>query len=152
MADAALKFLIENAAQLVKEKASLIAGAKEELEQLKKDLDSLKAFLRDATKRPKKSEGFRNFERLIRNVVYKAEDTIDSCMIRAATVINMNAFNKIFSSFDLADEVKKLRNQDVINMVKEVTKIGLGSEASQQELPPKPLKVKLSICSNFHIL
>lgn len=162
MADAAVTFLLENVVQLVRHQVSLIGGAERELELLKKDLVSLNIFLRDAAKMPNKPEGFRDIESRIRDVVYEAEDTIDSCMTHAAAAKQKKSFRISFSSkhASLAEEVRALREREVINMVATAqqfaaTAMANGSEARQEEAPHKAIKVKIKlpcIYSNFNNL
>ncbi|KAG8378754.1 hypothetical protein BUALT_Bualt07G0018000 [Buddleja alternifolia] len=113
MADPAVTFLLGNLKQLMEYYADLILGAENELEKLEKELDSLKAFLKDAAKMSKKAEFFKVTENQIREAVYSAEDTIDSCLIQlAAEKAAGNTLScTIFSTkrVSLAEEVKSLR-------------------------------------------
>lgn len=143
MADAAVTFLLDNVTQLLKHKISLIAGAEVELELLKKDLVSLKAFLHDAAGRENKPEGFRDIESRIRDVVYEAEDTIDSCMTHAAAAKNKNFVRRALNStkrLTLAEEVQTLRDGKVVEMVATAqrfaaTEMVNGSETTKARLP-----------------
>ncbi|XP_042039506.1 putative late blight resistance protein homolog R1A-10 [Salvia splendens] len=148
MADAAVTFLLENVVQLVTYQVNLIGGAEDELNRLKKDLGTLNSFLRDAAKMANKPEGFRDIERRIRDVVYEAEDTIDSCISNnAAAASTKNPVRKLLKSkrVSLAEEVKSLREGEVCEMVKTVQTFIANSMAnnSQQrhlDLPSNPFK------------
>ncbi|XP_057804252.1 putative late blight resistance protein homolog R1A-10 [Salvia miltiorrhiza] len=150
MADAAVTFLLENVAQLVRHRFNLIAGAEGELELLKKDLESLKAFLRHAARMPDKPEGFRDIEGRIRDVVYEAEDNIDSCTSHATAAINKNAIRRRLSSkrVNLAEQVKLLRQGKVIQMVATAqsfaaTAMGKEPQATKHGSPSKPAKLQI---------
>lgn len=158
MAEAAVAFLLENVAQLVKYQVNLIAGAESELELLKRDLTSLKAFLRDAAAVPNKLEGFRDIEKKIRDVVYDVEDAIDSCMTQAAIAKQKGSFRGLFSSkrASLAEEVKSLRVNKVTQMVATAksfaaSAMGKGSETSNEESTSKLAKVIEALLLQFHV-
>ncbi|KAL8474690.1 hypothetical protein ACS0TY_030492 [Phlomoides rotata] len=84
MADAAVEFLLENLKQLLLHHAHLIKDAKNQLEKLERELRFLKAFLRDSTKSRRKDETLKALIQEIRDVVYEAEDIIDTYVTQAA--------------------------------------------------------------------
>lgn len=84
MADAAVEFLLDNLKQLLLHHAHLIKDAKIQLEKLERDLRFLKAFLRDSTKSRRKDETLKALIQEIRDVVYEAEDIIDTYVTQAA--------------------------------------------------------------------
>ncbi|KAL0364738.1 UNVERIFIED_CONTAM: putative disease resistance RPP13-like protein 3 [Sesamum angustifolium] len=112
MAEAAVTFLLENLQQLVADQVSLISGAQNELEQLQNELDLMKSFLEDSASKREKGEVFKTLEKQIREIVYSAEDTIDTCVSQAAAGswvkrnINLNRLS-------LAKEVQSLREEKV---------------------------------------
>ncbi|CAA0828954.1 Unknown protein [Striga hermonthica] len=83
MADAAVEFLLTKVTEVLTWYTDLITGAENDLQQLNNELGMCKSFLLDAARRPKKEEFFREVERQIREVVYDADDTIDSCLTQA---------------------------------------------------------------------
>ncbi|KAL0335564.1 UNVERIFIED_CONTAM: putative late blight resistance proteinR1A-10 [Sesamum radiatum] len=112
MAEAAVTFLLENLQQLVADQLSLISGAQNELEQLQNELDLMKSFLEDSASKRVKSELFKTLEKQIRDIVYTAEDTIDTCVSQAAAGSwfkrNLNP-----NRLSLAKEVQSLREEKV---------------------------------------
>ena len=110
MAEAAVTFLLENVQKLLVDHINLISGAEAELRQLQNELELMKAFLMESANKREKGEVFRQHERQIREVVYKAEDTLDACLTQAAAD-KSKPF--AFKRYDLAKKVKALREQDV---------------------------------------
>ncbi|XP_042066607.1 putative late blight resistance protein homolog R1A-10 [Salvia splendens] len=110
MAEAAVTFLLENVQKLLVDHINLISGAEAELRQLQNELELMKAFLMESANKREKGEVFRQHERQIREVVYKAEDTLDACLTQAAAD-KSKSFT--FRRYDLAKKVKALREQDV---------------------------------------
>ncbi|GER51175.1 NBS-LRR type resistance protein [Striga asiatica] len=80
---AAVEFLLTKVTEVLTWYTDLITGAENDLQQLNNELGMCKSFLLDAARRPKKEEFFREIERQIREVVYDADDTIDSCLTQA---------------------------------------------------------------------
>ncbi|KAL1563616.1 putative late blight resistance protein R1A-10 [Salvia divinorum] len=110
MAEAAVTFLLENVQKLLVDHINLISGAEAELRQLQNELELMKAFLMESANKREKGEVFRQHERQIREVVYKAEDTLDACLTQAAAD-KSKPFT--FKRYDLAKKVKALREQEV---------------------------------------
>lgn len=104
MADAAVTFLLEYVQKLIGEQINLISGAETELKALQNELELMKAFLEDASKTREKGQVFIQLGRQVREAVYEAEDTLDTCLTNKA-----NSRLKInLRSFDLAGEVKEV--------------------------------------------
>ncbi|KAK4394845.1 putative disease resistance protein [Sesamum angolense] len=124
MADAAITFLLENGVQLVKSYYDLISGAEAELKQLRDEVALLKAYLRQASRKEQKDDPLREMERQIREAIYDAEDTIDSCLTDAGVA---NSKFKLFRSLrpkrgTLASEVKSLRKDTVTPLLTKAEK------------------------------
>ncbi|KAK4402244.1 putative disease resistance RPP13-like protein 3 [Sesamum angolense] len=111
MAEAAVTFLLENLQQLVADQVSLISGAQNELEQLQNELDLMKSFLEDSASKREKGEVFKTLEKQIREIVYSAEDTIDTCVSQAAA--GWVKRNIKLNRLSLAKEVQSLREEKV---------------------------------------
>ncbi|EPS62669.1 hypothetical protein M569_12120, partial [Genlisea aurea] len=107
MADAAVSFLLENVKQLIIHMFDLISGASWELEQLQNDLQSMKSFLEDNASKKAKSKNFKEWEKQIREVVYRVEDVIDECVSNA---VSKKSWTR---KIDLAESVKSLREKDI---------------------------------------
>lgn len=123
--DASVDFLLQNLKELVSYHVNLISNAKNDLEELNKELDRLKAVLKDASRKVKKDETFKVWEKQIREVVYDVEDTIDTCItqIAAEKAKKGGHFRKLFpkkSRVGLAEEVKSLREKKVQPLFKMV--------------------------------
>lgn len=107
MADAAVEFLLENLKQLLLYNAKLILDIKDQVEFLYNDLTLFKAFLRDSTEKRSKHEYLKELVKQIRNVVYEAEDAIDSFVAHAAVHKARKPIQKALHMFDYP---AKLRN------------------------------------------
>ncbi|KAL1551250.1 putative late blight resistance protein R1A-10 [Salvia divinorum] len=127
MAESAVTFLLEQLKEVVVGYADLIAGAESEFDQLNRDLDLLKAFLKEMAKKKKKKEEdklLKLLEGRIRDVVYEVEDTIDTCLTKA---IELKARNSLrhrmgIRSANLAKEVKAVRDQKVRPLFEDAAK------------------------------
>ncbi|KAL0284066.1 UNVERIFIED_CONTAM: putative disease resistance protein [Sesamum radiatum] len=134
MAEAAVTFLLENLQQLVADQLSLISGAQNELEQLQNELDLMKSFLEDSASKRVKSELFKTLEKQIRDIVYTAEDTIDTCSLREEKV--KPAFEDArmkFATLQIADAPPLLDTSDPrkISLTAEKKIVGLDDEADK---------------------
>ncbi|PIN16046.1 hypothetical protein CDL12_11302 [Handroanthus impetiginosus] len=115
MADAAVTFLLENLQKLVLDQVHLISDAEYELSQLRNELEIMKSFLEDSAYKRVKGKVFKTLEKQIREVVYIAEDTIDSCISQAAAERSSFSLRSYLSTkrLGLAREVKTLREEKV---------------------------------------
>ncbi|XP_057767423.1 putative late blight resistance protein homolog R1A-10 [Salvia miltiorrhiza] len=115
MAEPAVTFLLENVQKLLVDHINLISGAEAELRHLQNELELMKAFLIESANKREKGEVFRQHERQIREVVYKAEDTLDACLTQAAAEKSKSFSFKTLNHkrYDLAKKVKALREQEV---------------------------------------
>ncbi|KAL5983520.1 hypothetical protein ACLOJK_017606 [Asimina triloba] len=77
MADAAVSILFEKLSALLIQEASLHCGIRNEVEEIKLELDSMRAFLRDADRRKDSHEGVRAWVRQVRDAAHSVEDIID---------------------------------------------------------------------------
>ncbi|KAL7153590.1 hypothetical protein ABFS83_04G179600 [Erythranthe nasuta] len=126
MASEGVSFLLEKVNGLLKHYIDLIGDAEDELRGLKSDLDTLKSLLADAAGKPNKGELFRSAERKMREVIYQVENTLDTCLTKAAASASKAKRNPIRRlappSYSLAKEVKSLRE----SKVKEIIQIAYG--------------------------
>ncbi|KAL1553940.1 putative disease resistance RPP13-like protein 3 [Salvia divinorum] len=107
MAEAAVTFLLENVKKLVVEQASLIKGAEGELKQLEDELELMNAFLIEHSDNQEKGPVFIELVKQIREAVYDAEDTLDTCLTAKFNSVGLLNRNNV----DLAKKVKELRLQ-----------------------------------------
>ncbi|KAI3463667.1 hypothetical protein Pfo_020330 [Paulownia fortunei] len=128
MAEAAVTFLLENVQKLLLDQVNLISGAESELKQLENELDLMKAFLVESANKREKGELFRKFERQIREVVYQAEDILDSCLIQAAAEKSRGILHRNLNPkrLGLAKQVKSLR-EDKVKPIFEQAKINFAT-------------------------
>lgn len=125
MADeAALRFLLDTLKDVLNERANLIAGAKTELGKLKNEFEVLKKFLKESSRISNKGDVFEEIERQVREVVYEAEDMLETCMIEAAAKGKMSTLvTKLFGKdVSLAQQVRSLRNDKVTDMYEKAKK------------------------------
>lgn len=122
----------------------LISGSENEFNQLNKDLSTLKAFLKDAGNRSNKDAMFKEMEVQIRDLVYDVEDTVDTCLTKAAEAKTKSSIRRRLgtSRVSLATEVKSLRDDKVKPMLEKMQAYlaGLGAAAqgpaAAEEQPP----------------
>ncbi|WCJ37360.1 Disease resistance protein RPM1 [Euphorbia peplus] len=77
MADAAVNFLLDKLTAILLEKASLLGDARDKIEDIKLELESMRSFLSDAERRKDLSESVETWVRQVREVAYEVEDLID---------------------------------------------------------------------------
>ncbi|KAL6218075.1 hypothetical protein ACLB2K_011292 [Fragaria x ananassa] len=82
MASAATEFLIGKIGEVVEKEASSIAGVRDQVDEIKQELISMKSFLDDAEGQKIEREGEKEWVASIRNSVYDVEDIIDEFMYR----------------------------------------------------------------------
>ncbi|KAI7993538.1 putative disease resistance protein RDL5 [Camellia lanceoleosa] len=107
MATAAVDFLLLNLKQLLMYNADLISGVKQQVVCLHDELSMLKAFLKDSTEKGSEYEIVKQLVRQIRDVVYAAEDAIDTFVVHAAMQRARSTFSKVIHGIDYPT---KLRN------------------------------------------
>ncbi|KAL6012222.1 hypothetical protein ACLOJK_002700 [Asimina triloba] len=86
MADAAVNILFQNLNTFLIQEASLLGGARSNFEDIKKELDSMRSFLRDADRRKDDNEGLRTWVGQVRDATYNVEDIIDEFTYRTNVV------------------------------------------------------------------
>ncbi|XP_058112885.1 disease resistance protein RPM1-like [Magnolia sinica] len=82
MTDRIVQFGLETLSALLSREASLIRGVRNEVEEIKLELESMQALLKDADKRKESNEGVRTWVRQVRDSTYDVEDIIDEFMYR----------------------------------------------------------------------
>ncbi|KAL7114991.1 hypothetical protein ACP275_04G156000 [Erythranthe tilingii] len=83
MAETAVESLVEMVTNIVIHYATLIAEAKEQLLELQKDLEPVRACLKEAAEMPDKGPLFKVIEKRMREAIYDVEDALDTCLSRA---------------------------------------------------------------------
>ncbi|KAH6763008.1 hypothetical protein C2S52_020441 [Perilla frutescens var. hirtella] len=148
MADAAVEFLLENLKQLLLYNANLILDVKDQVEFLYNDLTLFKAFLKDSTEKRSKHETLKELVKQIRNVVYEAEDAIDTFVAHAAVHKARKQIGKALHIFDysaklrgVAHEIQSIRGRvkDIYENKKfgfEALHVGDGSDRATKEKKP----------------
>ncbi|KAL0296752.1 UNVERIFIED_CONTAM: putative disease resistance protein [Sesamum radiatum] len=108
MADAAVEFLLENLKQLLLYNANLILDIKGQVEFLYNDLSLFKAFLKDSTEKRRTHETLKELVKQIRNVVYEAEDAIDTFVAHKAVHKARKHIEKAFHIFDYPAKLRSV--------------------------------------------
>ncbi|XP_016488692.1 putative late blight resistance protein homolog R1A-3 [Nicotiana tabacum] len=96
MADVAVKFLVENLMQLLRDNAGFIVGIKDEVENLLQELNDFNAFLRQAAECRSDNDVLKSLVKTIRKVVNDAEDSIAKFVIEAKRHDDKNKFAQWF--------------------------------------------------------
>ncbi|KAH6795179.1 hypothetical protein C2S52_005656 [Perilla frutescens var. hirtella] len=117
MAEAAVKFLLENVKNLVKDQVDLISGAEAELKQLRMMLEMMEAVLKDLAEMQAKGHTITELERQIRWAVYNAEDAIDAFIMHRSN--NRRSISSVAQclrrskTLSFAKTVKELREKQL---------------------------------------
>ncbi|KAL2484753.1 Disease resistance protein (CC-NBS-LRR class) family [Abeliophyllum distichum] len=108
MSDAAVEFLLENLKQLLLYNANLIFDVKGQVEFLYNDLSLFKAFLKDSSEKRNKNETLKELVKQIRDVVYEAEDTVDTFVAQAAVHKSRSSIERAFHIFDYPAKLRSV--------------------------------------------
>ncbi|KAL2544906.1 putative late blight resistance protein-like protein R1B-13 [Forsythia ovata] len=122
MSDAAVEFLLENLKQLLLYNANLIFDVKGQVEFLYNDLSLFKAFLKDSTEKRNKNETLKELVKQIRDVVYEAEDTVDTFVAQAAVHKSRSSIERAFHIFDYPAKLRSVgkRIEGIRTKVKDI--------------------------------
>ena len=77
-------FLLKTLGSLVQQEASLLQGLPNNLNEIQRDLESMRSFLKDADRRSSSEDGVRTWVGQVREATYKVEDIIDQYMYYVA--------------------------------------------------------------------
>ncbi|XP_047950544.1 putative disease resistance RPP13-like protein 3 isoform X2 [Salvia hispanica] len=142
MAEAAVSFLLQQLEEVAFGYAD--AGAEREFDQLKHDLDFIKAFLRDIAKKKKMNQVLKLLERRIMDVVYEVEETIDTCLTKAMEFKATNFIRRRIKRISIANAVKAVREQKVLPLYEDIRNSAnamiiadgaMGTETSETDTP-----------------
>lgn len=109
-----MEFLLENLKQLLLYNANLIFDIKSQVEYLYNDLTLFKAFLKDSTEKRSKHETLKELVKQIRNVVYDAEDAIDTFVAHAAVHKARKHIGKAIHMFDYSAKLRVVAKQILV--------------------------------------
>lgn len=123
MADGAVNFLLDKLTTILQQKVSLLGDARDEIEEIKLELESMRSFLRDAERRMERSESVGTWVKQVREVAYEVEDIIDE-------FIHLKERNKHKSGF-------KGIAEDIVNFHKNIT--------SRYQISSKLPKIKAKV-------
>ncbi|XP_057772147.1 putative late blight resistance protein homolog R1A-10 [Salvia miltiorrhiza] len=140
MAEAAADFLLENLKDTLVYHTNLIIGAKGQIENLERDLDFFRAFLRDRVKKRRKDEFMKVVVREIQDLVYESEDIIDAFITNAVH----QKSTKSSSSIDLYAVAKKVEGikQKAERRMPLFGILSVDDEDSHEKPEPRPPKKK----------
>ncbi|XP_058112903.1 disease resistance protein RPM1-like [Magnolia sinica] len=82
MAESVVQFLLENLSALLNEEVSLLKGVRKELKEIMKELDRMRALLRDADRRKDSNEEMKTWVGEVRDAAHDVEDIIDEFLYR----------------------------------------------------------------------
>ncbi|PHU02047.1 hypothetical protein BC332_27298 [Capsicum chinense] len=117
MTEVAVNYLVEKLLELGRENVELITGVQDDVNNLVADLQILKAFLKDASKIDRDTQGWKQSLKEIRNVLYKAEDSVDKFLDeakqhqdthKAVKWIDIPYWSKVRN---VAKEIQSIRNK-----------------------------------------
>ncbi|XP_031478953.1 disease resistance protein RPM1-like isoform X2 [Nymphaea colorata] len=121
MAESIVSFLLEKLNGLVLSQVLLLAGVSQEIEDIREELASMQAFLKDADRRKDKEEGVKEWVKQVRHTTCDLEDIIDRFMLRfgrqsergfRAFLWNVsNSIKHLQSRHNLANEIQTIRKR-----------------------------------------
>ncbi|CAL5202283.1 unnamed protein product [Lathyrus oleraceus] len=82
MAEIAVSLVIDQLLPLLREEVKLLRGIHKEFADIKDELESIQAFLKDADKRAPTTEGVKIWVKQVREAAFRIEDIIDEYMIQ----------------------------------------------------------------------
>ncbi|KAL5981832.1 hypothetical protein ACLOJK_015898 [Asimina triloba] len=154
MAESAVKFLLEKLADLIIPEASLLRGARQDLEKIKLELESMQAFLRDADRRKDSNEELKTWVKQVREAAYDVEAILDEflqhsyapvskgfrSLIDTTIRLPKNLFHKYQFVTRLQEinekicEISARRNRYTLNQIEEGASLQDGSEGWQRSI------------------
>lgn len=138
MTDATVGFLLQNLKEILIYNADLIGGVEDNVRDLCEDLETLKGFIKEYTRRQHKNDILKGVLKQIRNVVNDAEDAIETFLVEASIRNNRSFLKKVFHVFDTPFKVRRAAKQieSVRERVKGIysNKTKLGLEALQLQI------------------
>ncbi|XP_058788079.1 disease resistance protein RPM1-like [Vicia villosa] len=102
MAEVAVSLAVDQLLPLLREEANLLRGIHKEFADIKDELESIQAFLRDADKRAataegdNTSEGVKTWVKQVREATFRIEDIIDDYMIQVGQQLPRHGFVALF--------------------------------------------------------
>jgi disease resistance protein RPM1 len=85
MAEMAVSLAVDQLLQLLREETILLRGINKEFVDIKDELESIQAFLKDADKRSAATEGIKIWVKHIREAAFRIEDIIHHYLIQVGT-------------------------------------------------------------------
>ncbi|KAI5409157.1 disease resistance protein RPM1 [Lathyrus oleraceus] len=82
MAEVAVSLVIDQLLPLLREEVNLFRGIHKEFADIKDELESIQAFLKDADKKSATTEGVKTWVKQVREAAFRIEDIIDEYMIQ----------------------------------------------------------------------
>lgn len=148
--DAAVEFLLTTVKEFVDRNCELISGAKENFDKLQQDLNVLKGFLQEFSKKYDNSI-LENLAKNVRHLIYRAEDVIETFIVEAEKQRHRGKFRQWIHKGDyllqvrnLAIEIEKISG-DVQSFYTNQANIGIEAMKLQSHAGPdeetKDLKV-----------
>ncbi|CAK7323837.1 unnamed protein product [Dovyalis caffra] len=117
MAESAVSFAINKLDALLIQEVKLLKGIRKGVEDIKDDLEAIRAFLKDADSKAERegiNEGVKVWVKQAREVAYHIEDIIDEYMLRVAQHHGQRGFRGFLQS--IASSVMKLKARHEIAM------------------------------------
>lgn len=120
MAEDAANFLLQLLKTQVSAHIDLISGAKEELNKLQTDLETMRDCLRESDGKCWPSrESQKEYERRVRDALHEGDDIVDECYTRAALKESQSLKNDYLSLTHarLAEQVKSFRENTIKSLL-----------------------------------
>ncbi|CAK8565678.1 unnamed protein product [Lathyrus sativus] len=117
MAEIAVSFAIDHLLPLLREEANLLRGVHKDFADIKDELESIQAFLKDADKKAASAEGVKTWVKQLREAAFRIEDIIDDYLIHAGQqprdpgcVDLLHKFKTILSRHRIASEIQDIKS------------------------------------------
>ncbi|CAL5191835.1 unnamed protein product [Lathyrus oleraceus] len=116
MAEVAVSLVIDQLLPLLREEAKLLRGIHKEFADIKDELESIQAFLKDADKRASTTEGVKTWVKQVREAAFRIEDIIDDYLIHVGQqpphpgcVFLLHKLKTIIPSRQIASEIQDIK-------------------------------------------
>ncbi|XP_058114399.1 disease resistance protein RPM1-like [Magnolia sinica] len=106
MADPVVSFFLQKLDEQITQEVQLLSGVEDNVAWIKAELESMKAFLKDADRRRERDDGVEAWVKQVRRLVFNAEDAIDEFMIQTETHRRLG--NRVMGCLLLTASFRKL--------------------------------------------
>lgn len=156
--DAAVGFLLGNLTELIVSRFDLIHGVKDSVEVLCKDLELLKAFIKECSQKQSNSAALENVASQIKSVVYDAEDAIETYIVRVSLQKRRSLISKALHAYDDESELRRVGKQIqkltryMQDIYKSTEHLRIESVQNFEAFSPEPIREKIVMVEEGNVI